>query len=130
MSSDRPPPPIPNRFRTAQTICSSKKIPKQWFPVGKKVDLDHVKRILGRKTLGCSDEELELVRQKINQDRVEAGTWGKQRVEQQIAKYAQRHGVAVSTFSGLQEAFKHNGSMEMFASLSYACYLEWDKTYS
>lgn len=128
MSSSEPASePASNRFKTAQFYCRTKQIPKQWFPVGKKVEIDHVKRILGRKTLGMEDEELEIIRQKIAQDRVEASTWGKQRVESLMAKYAKKHGVDVNTFAGLQEALRHNGSIEMYTTLTWACYLEWDK---
>lgn len=117
-----------------QQILTTKEIHRRWFEVGKKIDTEYVKQILGTKTCDMSADDIALIIARVKKDKADAFSWGKGEVEGLILKHMREQGVAVNSMVHLKTMWRQNGSAEFAALLWNACFgffdsmVYWDQT--
>ena len=105
----------------------TRKISRQFFPVGVKIDKGYVKQLHGLESQAWDEATLKKIILDLQRQRADAKTWGKQELESRIVQEMKRYGVAISTMMALKTQFRENSSPVFAARLWMAVYGYFDE---
>ena len=105
-----------------------KKVWRCWFPVGAKIDDRYVQQVMGTCTIGMSPEEIQKMVRQLKQDRDDARSWGKHKVESRVLSAFREFDDSVQTMDQLRRRWRDNGNAEFAGALWMALYGAFDRS--
>ena len=103
-----------------QQILMTMEIHLQWFEARKKFDGEHVKQILGTRTIDMSNEEIDLIICRMKKDQEDVLSLGKGEVEGMVLKHIKDQGISVDSIYQFKNMWRETGSPEFAATLFFS----------
>jgi hypothetical protein len=92
-------------------------ISRDFFPIGKEINEDHVRQLYGMECNAWSQEDFRQAIEALKQKKREAKSWGKGSLEKMIVEAAQANGISVLNMTELKSKFREDSSQEFAAKM-------------
>ena len=92
-------------------------ISREFFPIGKEINEDHVRQLYGMECNAWSQEDFRQAIEALKQKKREAKSWGKGSLEKMIVEAAQENGISVLNMTELKSKFRDDSSKEFAAKM-------------